>query len=365
MTTRRNPFILAAIVSGGALAAGAWGAPAHVRTCHGLPVTIAASSGDVHGTPRADVIALTGPAHVEAGAGNDIICGSRGDDVIDAGPGDDVVVGRAGADRLFGGPGRDRLFGDRGADHLVGGPGADLLMGGRGRDTVVRGGDSAGGKGEQQSGDVVVPGVRSISLFVDNVSLQSIYAMASSIGIVVGDATSPGAQPVVWSDFPPMFVNMIALDGQLAAYAAGSSPLMPGVTVQPTSTVNAWPGQQYSLVSEGAPTLFPAGQGVAGSVSVVNQNGLPAVTGLARPALINGMASSPSPMTATTLYGNMLTQMQVPSQTSLFLATMPTSSGQMIPPLDQARQQMITVRSSSANDTATVSFNINTGFSQD
>jgi hypothetical protein len=142
MRTHRSHLALAVAAAVGVAAATATSASAGVlaqRTCHGLPVTVAASKGEVKGTPRADVIALTGVARVDAGAGNDIICGSPKADVIDAGLGNDVVVGGAGADRLVGGPGRDRLYGDRGDDHLVGGPGADFLMGGRGRDTVVRG----------------------------------------------------------------------------------------------------------------------------------------------------------------------------------------------------------------------------------
>jgi hypothetical protein len=318
----------------------------------------------VQGTPRADVIALTGAARVDAGAGNDIICGSPKADVIDAGPGDDVVVGGAGADRLAGGPGRDRLYGDRGGDHLVGGPGADFLMGGRGRDTVVRGAERSRGHDEQQAGDVVAPGTRSISLVVDMQTLQTMYMANMSFGTVVGIATEPGILPVVWSDFEPMMSNMIRLDGQLAAYASPSSEVMPGITIQPTSTVNASPGQMFNLTAPGA--LLPApNSGMAGMVSVMNQSTSPSLVGLARSAWVNGQSGAPSPMTASTLWGEMLTQMQVPPPgfITLFLASQPVMSGQVIMPLTFG-PNVVPVRSTPGTDTATVSFNINTGFAQ-
>jgi Ca2+-binding RTX toxin-like protein len=54
-----------------------------------------------------------------AGAGNDLIYGNQGDDLIDGGADDDLLYGGQGADRLTGGEGDDTLFGGQGGDVFV------------------------------------------------------------------------------------------------------------------------------------------------------------------------------------------------------------------------------------------------------
>ena len=81
---------------------------AHSYYCHGHKATIV-GHGHVKGTKHADVIVLTGPSTVDAGAGNDIVCGSSGHDVINAGTGNDKVYGNGGNDVENGGAGNDTL----------------------------------------------------------------------------------------------------------------------------------------------------------------------------------------------------------------------------------------------------------------
>ncbi|EPX75563.1 putative calcium binding protein hemolysin [Salipiger mucosus DSM 16094] len=87
-------------------------------------------------------------------AQDDVINGTRWDDVIKAGSGndtvygdagDDLLRGQAGADRLFGQAGDDTLQGSPGNDHLVGGTGADLLSGASGTDHMWGGAYGADG----------------------------------------------------------------------------------------------------------------------------------------------------------------------------------------------------------------------------
>ncbi|PRY14453.1 ExeM/NucH family extracellular endonuclease [Kineococcus rhizosphaerae] len=94
--------------------------------CQGLVPTIRGTAGDdvLTGTNGRDVVAGLG--------GNDVISGGNGDDVICGGAGDDVVSGGNGDDVLVGGFGQDRLRGDNGDDVLIGGPGTDVLDQGRG-----------------------------------------------------------------------------------------------------------------------------------------------------------------------------------------------------------------------------------------
>jgi Ca2+-binding RTX toxin-like protein len=83
--------------------------------------------------------ALSIPAALNGGAGNDVLVGGNGDDTISGGDGKDVLVGNGGKDNLSGGAGDDLLEGGSGDDTLDGGAGKDKLDGGRGTD-VLRGG---------------------------------------------------------------------------------------------------------------------------------------------------------------------------------------------------------------------------------
>lgn len=106
-------------------------------TCLGKVATIVGTTDSVQGTTGDDVIVLTRPAKVSAGAGNDTVCGSSGADVINGGGGDDTIDGRSGNDRVNGGIGDDTVFGGPGADVVIGGDGADHLFGDTGDDTMA------------------------------------------------------------------------------------------------------------------------------------------------------------------------------------------------------------------------------------
>ncbi|SFT71969.1 hypothetical protein SAMN05660657_02597 [Geodermatophilus amargosae] len=94
--------------------------------CSGLVPTIRGTAGDdvLRGTNGVDVIMGLG--------GDDTITGGNGDDVVCGGAGDDTLAGENGNDVLLGGFGTDTLTGGNGDDRLVGGPGTDALDQGRG-----------------------------------------------------------------------------------------------------------------------------------------------------------------------------------------------------------------------------------------
>lgn len=77
------------------------------------------------------------PMEVDGGDGDDVLFGSRVDDVLVGGIGNDRLVGRRGNDRLEGGAGNDGLAGNAGDDVLDGGAGTDNLRGGRGNDLLL------------------------------------------------------------------------------------------------------------------------------------------------------------------------------------------------------------------------------------
>ncbi|HMC10735.1 MAG TPA: calcium-binding protein, partial [Pirellulaceae bacterium] len=89
--------------------------------------------------------ALSMPATIFGGSGNDVIVGGSGDDqisggdgkdVINGGLGNDVLCGDNGNDVIVGSLGNDTIFGDAGNDVINGGLGDDLLLGGDGNDVI-------------------------------------------------------------------------------------------------------------------------------------------------------------------------------------------------------------------------------------
>ncbi|MBI3115271.1 MAG: CSLREA domain-containing protein [Candidatus Kerfeldbacteria bacterium] len=76
------------------------------------------------------------------GDGNDRLNGSNGDDVLDGGSGTDTLNGSNGNDTALGGPGNDVLSGSNGNDLMDGNEGDDRLSGGNGNDTLTGGADT-------------------------------------------------------------------------------------------------------------------------------------------------------------------------------------------------------------------------------
>src|SRR5205823_11639035 len=65
--------------------------------------------------------AISLPAWLYGGDGNDRLKGGNGNNVLVGGAGDDLLVGGSGRDLLIGGGGADRMIGNGGDDILLGG----------------------------------------------------------------------------------------------------------------------------------------------------------------------------------------------------------------------------------------------------
>ena len=85
------------------------------------------------------------------------------------------------------------------------------------------------------------------------------------------------------------------------------------------------------------------------------------MAGLARQSMVNG-SGQVSPITATTLWGNMVAQLSMPTQVTIFATDEMVSPGQV---MINVPTPNAVARAAAGTDTAQMSFNINTGFSQD
>ncbi len=85
------------------------------------------------------IVGSKGDDVISSSAGDDLIVGLRGNDTLSGGNGDDIAFGGKGDDLLRGNNGEDALFGGKGNDLLNGGADNDGLFGGKGMDTLVGG----------------------------------------------------------------------------------------------------------------------------------------------------------------------------------------------------------------------------------
>lgn len=100
-----------------------------------------------YAAPDRDLDRLAGtpdgaPLYLVPTNGDDVLWGSRVQDLIDGLGGNDRITGRGGADRIEGGTGDDDIRGGGGRDSLAGEGGRDILSGGYGRDTLSGGEDA-------------------------------------------------------------------------------------------------------------------------------------------------------------------------------------------------------------------------------
>ncbi|WP_299031653.1 calcium-binding protein [uncultured Sulfitobacter sp.] len=79
---------------------------------------------------------------ITSGAGNDVLLGNGGNDLLFSGAGNDIVNAGSGNDRAFAGLGNDTVNLERGDDYAEAGLGSDIVNGGAGNDVIY--GDLAG-----------------------------------------------------------------------------------------------------------------------------------------------------------------------------------------------------------------------------
>jgi Ca2+-binding RTX toxin-like protein len=163
--------------------------PAHaaVASCHGLPATIEVSTGEVVGTPGADVIVVSAAVtRVDAGDGDDVICvvGTHHEVTVLAGAGEDIVdtAGARAATSTDLGAGFDHFLGGSAPDHVrSSGPASvDVVLTRAGDDSVV----------------ITSPALLDLGTGDDSLVLLAQPGVASDLDLGKGDdtitVTSPG-----------------------------------------------------------------------------------------------------------------------------------------------------------------------------
>ncbi len=141
-----------------------------------MDATVVLANGDQPTEGDDVIVGTSGRDIINAGGGNDIVCGLGDDDSIFGGAGNDLLVGGPGRDIIAGSLGDDTLHGGRGRDLLIGGPGLDIIKAGRGGDWCTDEGDLAGCED-------IVPGAVDeglpphIGAPVEVVSVGSLYGM--------------------------------------------------------------------------------------------------------------------------------------------------------------------------------------------
>ncbi len=111
-------------------------------TCDGQDVTVNLENGEAPTAGDDVILGTDGDDVIAALAGNDVVCAGSGDDTVIGGDGNDLIFGEGGADTLSGNDGNDGLVGGGGGDSLYGGSGNDIIFGQFGADTLGGGSDT-------------------------------------------------------------------------------------------------------------------------------------------------------------------------------------------------------------------------------
>ena len=148
-----------------------------------------------------------------AGAGNDTVFAGSGDDTVSGGTGNDTIYGGGGQDTIDGEQGEDQIFGGGGDDIITDtGATADVIEGGDGNDTIDAG-----------AGDDTIYGDSSVSQPVQSESLNWISQGASGANLASGFTQDTGLLNVTVT-FDQFGTNTGIVTSNSTQYVAGSDP---------------------------------------------------------------------------------------------------------------------------------------------
>ncbi len=200
----------------------------------------------ISGTAADDFINLTGLiiaegdfAAINAGAGNDIVKGSKVADTINGGLGDDRILSSSGDDILSGGLGNDYLDGGAGSDTVHGNNGDDTIIAGAGFDYLF---------GDAGDDIFVVSGSNGFDSFDGGIGIDSIHAGAN--GARIGIAAMSGIEIISANGFSNVMIvgspDPDALD-------------FTNIQLVGIKAINAGAGDDSIIGSTGADAIFGLG----------------------------------------------------------------------------------------------------------
>ena len=248
------------------------------------------------GDDKIDLRAVTKPATINGGSGNDVIVGTAAGDLIYGGTNNDTIYGHAGGDKLYGDSGNDKLFGDAGTDALYGGAGYDFLDdGNRSAQEYADGGTEA----DFNADGWVVNGCAVSDIRQGQLGTCSFLASLAG-GIRAGinyagwikyvgyDTTGmPVYEVKLWNPTTGFFPVRVGFDGQVNKYDTDTAVNAPGKVAEGESWVLLTQRAYLQYAKNGGTSLpsqaLPAATGV-GSVAYYASTDANAKT-----ALINAM----------------------------------------------------------------------------
>ena len=306
--------LASALVTLTALALLPAGAGAKTATCHGLPVTTTKSKGLLIGTPKRDVIRLTGRGVVRSRGGDDVICGSRFADRIYSGTGNDVVLGGRGPDIIRGGLGADQLFGEAGNDTMDGGPGRNVIVPGAGRNVVI---PAKRGSATRQALNTVVPGTYAVSIVIPPEGVESLLQQGMEIGL--SRVTQPPLIPVA-ATAQPLERSGFTLGNY--GVSTSSGPLVPGAIPRTLQIEFASIGTAWTITQDNFLVENFSGGNPAGMLVESESNGISTV----------GLAQNIAPFGSPPSFGEILYDTLEPFETTTLtppstIALFPTRQG--------------------------------------
>ncbi|MFZ4689196.1 MAG: beta strand repeat-containing protein [Polymorphobacter sp.] len=220
------------------------------------------SNVTISGTANGEFINISGVliaegdfAAINAGAGDDIVKGSKVADVIN---------GDAGDDRIFAASGDDILTGGLGNDYLDGGAGSDTVNGNNGDDTIIAGGGNDFLFGDAGNDVFLVAGSNGFDAFSGGAGIDTIRASAN--GAQIGIASITGVEIISAGGF-----SNVSIVGSTDADVLDFT----GIQLIGLKSISAGSGDDRVTGSAGADTIL----GLLGNDILNGGNGDDIITG--------------------------------------------------------------------------------------
>jgi len=237
----------------------------------------------LNGTKFNDVVfGFGGDDRIDAKGGNDIVFASAGDDFVDGGAGNDTLLGERGNDALLGGDGNDDINGGDGNDFIVGGAGTDELDGGKGNDKfVIRVGTGIDKIEKLEAGDRV--DLRAFNFASAQDALDAFHQVGHNAVLDLGGGDKLVIEHIKVADLDPIqFIVSDAETGVSSSLSPYIDPVDPSISVKSILTVGDQTSDGTGWQMVGIPDGLGAFDNGDGTFTVLMNQELSAGQGVVR-----------------------------------------------------------------------------------